>query len=252
MLVTKKIMPQYISFYQREKWRQENELKSRELDIRKAELQHAIHLSQKSTWKNPLVIAIVAATIAAIGNAGVAYYNSQHERALETAKAEQARLLEMLKAEDPDKVAENLQFLLDVGLVRDEGLVASIEKFLNNRNKGTGPQIAVSPFDHGMHIAGIINGLPFDRKRIGLARFERNGDVISRCTGTNIITNNYIISSHCVPDQDLNGLQFIWDAGIGGGFSTPWEELKVEILEDIVIVTRPALSLDSNEKDIEQ
>jgi hypothetical protein len=110
-----------------EKWEAERTFREREISIKEreqaikeAELtlkkeEHAI-----SQWRNPLVVAIFAAAVAASGNAVVAFTNGAFQRQLESQKSEQARILEMIKTGDADKAAENLRFLLDAGLRASE------------------------------------------------------------------------------------------------------------------------------------
>jgi hypothetical protein len=62
--------------FEREKWRHEVRLREREIELKQQEL-------SKSLWRNPLFLAILAAAIAATGNAGVAWLNGRQERALQ-------------------------------------------------------------------------------------------------------------------------------------------------------------------------
>jgi hypothetical protein len=103
------------------------------------------------------VLAILAAAIAAIGNAVVATVNGRMQRrlevtkreaelALEATKAESTRILEMIKTDDTEKAAQNLTFLVDTGLVTEERRVEKLQTFLKQRKKGEGPSLpAVSP-----------------------------------------------------------------------------------------------------------
>ena len=88
-----------------------------------------------------MVVAIIAATIAATGNAIVTVVNGIYQRELEDRKAEQTRILEMIKTGDPDKAADNLQFLLEAGLITDPGRIANIRGFLAARKPGSGPAL---------------------------------------------------------------------------------------------------------------
>jgi hypothetical protein len=62
-------------------------------------------------------------------------------------KAEQARILEMLKAGNIKQVAENLKFLLRIGLVSDTKLGDKVQKYLDEAPEGTGPLLTVSSYD---------------------------------------------------------------------------------------------------------
>jgi hypothetical protein len=130
----------------REKWNFEMAARLRELDFTDRELvtkEGELEIKRKeqaaSQWRNPLIVGIFAAAIAAGGNAWVSYSNANSLRDLEALKAEQARLLEMIKTGDPDKAAENLRFLINAGLIGDLTLRKSVTDFLATRMPGSGP-----------------------------------------------------------------------------------------------------------------
>ncbi len=129
--------------WEQQKWRAEYELKRREVDLKEKE-------QQRSTWSSPLVVAILAAAVAGLGSAGVAVINGRLQREIEQNKAaeslrieesrsEASRILEMIKTGEAEKAAENLQFLIDTGLIRDKERVAQIGAYLKHRQPGTGP-----------------------------------------------------------------------------------------------------------------
>jgi poly(3-hydroxybutyrate) depolymerase len=131
--------------FEREKWAAEMALRKRELEIKERE-------QQRSRWSNPLVLAILAATVAALGNVAVSWLNgyqqlaaqqqsNQAQEALEAFKADAARLLEMIKTHDPDKAAENLSFLLEAGLITNEKTKKLLATFLAHRKPGEGPSL---------------------------------------------------------------------------------------------------------------
>ena len=160
--------------FEREKWRAELELKRRELELKERE-QHRLETEQelrraeqaKSVWTSPLTVAVLAAAIAAAGNAVVAFVNGRQQRALELeknraeislerTKAESNRILEMIKTGDQETAAANLSFLLKSGLVSDSFLETKLNAFLAARAPGSGP------------------ALPSPSGRIG---FEKSGDL---------------------------------------------------------------------------
>ncbi len=127
-----------------------------ELDAKLAE-------QKRTRWANPLVIAVFAAAAAAAGNGVVAVINGIYQRDLEKtrsdaqidlemhrskdqheieeAKAEAARILEVIKTADPEKAAENLDFLLKAGLIVNKKRQDDLRSFLDNRQFGEGPNI---------------------------------------------------------------------------------------------------------------
>src|SRR6185503_13596496 len=118
--------------FEREKWAADLRLRERELDLREEE-------QRQARWRSPLTVAIFAAALAAAGNAVVAFVNGNSQRDLEDGKAESERILEMIKTGDPDSAADNLQFLLDSGLIADQTRVAKLASYLKTRGAGTGP-----------------------------------------------------------------------------------------------------------------
>jgi len=131
---------------EREKWEREQAqkdqellLKEREFLLKDAELTLKKKEHAAAGWKNPLVVAIMAATVAAIGNAVVTMTNGQLQRELEDQKSEQTRILEMIKTGDPDKAADNLKFLLAAGLISNVETSKRLSDFLSKREPGSGP-----------------------------------------------------------------------------------------------------------------
>jgi uncharacterized membrane protein len=57
---------------------------------------------------------------------------------LEQSKSEAARILEVVKTNDPDKAAVNLRFLLDAGLIDDPDTRKHIQVYLDKRQPGEG------------------------------------------------------------------------------------------------------------------
>jgi hypothetical protein len=165
---------------EREKWRSELQLRTRELDLKEHEQktkdgelavkEHEqltkdgeLKLKERelatSQWTNPLFVAILAALLAALGNAVVVGVNGRLQRQLDTAKgeaertleknqAESTRILEMIKTPDTEAAAQNLSFLLDSGLIASPELVNKLRTYLEARQPGTGPSLpATSRFD---------------------------------------------------------------------------------------------------------
>jgi hypothetical protein len=118
--------------FEREKWRADIAMRSREVAVKENE-------QASSKWRSPLVVAILAATAAAVGNSVVTVLNGGQQVRLENSKAESTRILEMIKTGDPEAAARNLDFLLNSGLVSDPD--KRIASFLQKRPSGTGPAL---------------------------------------------------------------------------------------------------------------
>jgi len=145
--------------FDREKWSAEFALRERELVLKEreqanndAELELKRQDQASSRWRSPLVVAILAAAIAAAGNAAVTVVNGRLQRdlegkkrdaeiALEKSKAESSRILEMIKTGDTETAARNLEFLVKTGLVTDPERLAKLTEFLQKRSPGGGPAL---------------------------------------------------------------------------------------------------------------
>jgi hypothetical protein len=132
--------------FDRERWSAEISLREREVAVKEKEqqtredaLDHQRDEYRRSGWRNPLVLALIAAAIAALGNAVVVMINGTLQRQLEDRRAEQLRISEMIKTGDPDAAARNLEFLLKAGLIQDSKQANHISAFLKQRVPGTGP-----------------------------------------------------------------------------------------------------------------
>jgi hypothetical protein len=149
--------------FEREKWVADVRLREREIAVKEEEAKAKSEELKRSRWRDPIVLAVLAAAFAAGGNAVVAVINGNlqrsaderranadnslqamkgtEERQIEEGKAEAARILEMIKTADPDKAAVNLAFLLDAGLIADPDRKKNLAAFLRNRLPGEGPTL---------------------------------------------------------------------------------------------------------------
>jgi len=132
----------------RQKWEKEVGFREREVVVKERDLalrEEELALKRKelasSGWHSPLVVAIMVATLAGVGNAAVTFVNSVLQRQLEDLKSEQLRILEMIKTGDPDNAARNLDFLLKAGLISNPEVTSRLRKFLDERKPGSGPAL---------------------------------------------------------------------------------------------------------------
>jgi hypothetical protein len=161
--------------FEREKWLADLELRKRELAVKERE-------ASRSRWSSPLVLAVLAAAIAALGNAAAIWLTGIAQRDLETTKAEQARsieetkaeasrILEVIKTGDPDKAAVNLKFLVEAGLISDADRRTSLQKFLAARAAGQGPALPARPLTweeiyHELGARGLVAAPRFSRQAL--------------------------------------------------------------------------------------
>lgn len=125
----------------------EQSQKERETEAKLIEL-------RRSRMTNPLIVAIIAAALAALGNSYLSHQNNTEQRILEEGKAEAARILEAIKAPDSDKASANLTFLLRTGLIADEKHRQSIEKYVRERPGGQGASLQTSESPSMLPTAG--------------------------------------------------------------------------------------------------
>jgi hypothetical protein len=144
---------------------QEIELKEREQRSRDQELAVKRTEFERSRWSSPIVLAVLAAAIAGLGNAGVAWLNGYDQRriendragttrTLEESRSEAARILEVIKTNDPDKAAINLGFLLDTGLISDAKTRNQLQAYLDKRIRGQGPALPTGVPAEGTPVGG--------------------------------------------------------------------------------------------------
>ena len=136
--------------------RREQDIKVKELDVREREVEKAMALESAPWWRrglDPLVLAIIAAALAMIGNMIVALTNnranleqeetrSANALAQEKQKADAALELEKQKARytlvlqaietgDPAVAEQNIKFFINAALLEDEDrhIALALEKF---------------------------------------------------------------------------------------------------------------------------
>lgn len=126
---------------EREKWDAERSDRKIEQLLKERETESKLLELRRSRLSSPLTVAIIAAAVAAGGNAYVAHQNGDEQRGLEEGKAEAARILEAIKAPDPDKAAANLNFLLGAGLITGGQRRQDIGAYLQNRRGGQGASL---------------------------------------------------------------------------------------------------------------
>jgi hypothetical protein len=182
---------------------QESALKAAEAELRQRE-------HQQSRWRNPLLIAIGAAAIAAFGNIYVAVTNGKQGRDLEDRKSEQTRILEMIKTGNPDSAANNLRFLLEAGLITDPDRKQALEGYLASRRQGSGVSLpsatpgavgGIIGVDDTVPVAGLPRDHPLSRLTgaVGQIEFSGPGGTPVRCTGVAIGEDRVLTADFCVP-----------------------------------------------------
>jgi V8-like Glu-specific endopeptidase len=189
--------------FEARRWEQERSLREHELSLKEraqttSEQDLAFRRSEtrRARWSNPLIVAILAAAVAGLGNAVVAFVNGREGQDLETTRAESARILEMIKTGSADKAAENLKFLADAGLVENARLLSGIKTFLASRAPGQGPSLPVS----GTGSVEPVRELKETDPMLVVARAvgEVRSDQGSLCTGFRLSRNLVLTLDFCV------------------------------------------------------
>jgi len=153
--------------------RQDHEIRLKEIEIKNK-------ASKRSRWANPLAISIVAATIAATGNAYVSWLNGSNQLAIEATrnasqkeiereKAEAARILEATKGGDPESIAKKIRVLINFGLISDPNRQAALEAYLKPKELGNSlPKSATSIMEH--YSSGWLGGGNNQSTQCGIGR----------------------------------------------------------------------------------
>ena len=89
--------------FEREKWRDEYELRNMKCELKERD-------TSRSRWSSPLVLAVLAAAVAAGGNALVTWLNGQQAQGPRRDQGGSCCILEVIKTNDTEKAAANLKF----------------------------------------------------------------------------------------------------------------------------------------------
>lgn len=148
-----------------EKWQAEFALKAKEVEL--AERRVLLEEKQnRKLWRQPLLVPLFGAVAAGFFSIWISNDNAealrsrleQNNRAtldIEQIRAasEAARLrtrseseliLSVLDTGNPDSAAENLKFILDIGLINDPDLSAKLQRYLEQRAPGEGPALGAA------------------------------------------------------------------------------------------------------------
>src|SRR5580698_5377846 len=155
--------------FEREKWiaecefrRQDLEIRSREEDRLREKLKIKARERRSDRWLNPLVLAIVGATIAGMTNIVADIYSADSQLNDEAVKAESERILKVI-GPDTDQTVKDLKFLAQVGLISGD-LKRNMESFLAAAPKKQIPSLGGLSLSSAVHFA-VQNALTQDGKR---------------------------------------------------------------------------------------
>lgn len=141
-----------------EQWlaRERLEIERRRVALEEREAASRNQQRDGAPWRSPLVIAILGATTAAIGNAALTLIDGVQSRQLARLEGENTRILSAIETADPDLNAENLRFLLEAGLIESSDMRLQISRFLEERTPGSGPALSLptsfeQPFERRLY-----------------------------------------------------------------------------------------------------
>ena len=95
-------------------------IKEEELKLKQAEIKAKERDLGASKWSNPLVLAILGATIGLLTNVIVTYANNRTTEETERVRSQSSLVLEAIKGNSKDATCENLVFFVNLGLLDDE------------------------------------------------------------------------------------------------------------------------------------
>jgi hypothetical protein len=127
--------------FEREKWSEEVRLKERELVIKEREV--AAKEKEVGRFLTPVTSSILGAVLVLLGNAVFTHSTNNSQQQVERLKAEAQFIVEMIKT-NQNQAAENLDFLIQTGLISDDARRASLNTYLKRRKEGQGPALPVS------------------------------------------------------------------------------------------------------------
>lgn len=120
-------------YMEQSKLKLENEITRLELRLKELELKQK-EFEEKSRKKlNPIIVGIIAACLGLLGNIFVTYLEGENALELESAKLQSSLILEAIKTGNQNLAENNLEFLLEAGLIEDED--GKIEGFLSKEEK---------------------------------------------------------------------------------------------------------------------
>lgn len=123
---------------------EELELKREELALKREEFQARLDYQkhERRMSVSPILVAAIAA-LAGISGSVVGsltqYISEARKFELEAKRAQSSMIFEAIRTGDPDKAAENLQFLLETGLLVDPN--GSLRAYLVNRKPSSGAKL---------------------------------------------------------------------------------------------------------------
>jgi hypothetical protein len=140
--------PAAVDQIEREKFEFERNIRLKEIELKEAEamrLAEELKIkqrdSERSRWTNPFVVAIIGATAVGICSGAVSVLNAKYQRDLadttnqnqgylESVRAENANILEVVKLGDPDKVRSGLCLLIKLNSIKSSATNAGIQSYL--------------------------------------------------------------------------------------------------------------------------
>jgi hypothetical protein len=99
--------------------RSESRRKDRELDLKEREVAAKEREVRFSILKNPLFLALVAATAALFGNIYVTQKNNENTQAIEHIRNQSNLIIEAVKTQDANTACKNLNFFVNLGFLDD-------------------------------------------------------------------------------------------------------------------------------------
>lgn len=114
--------------------------RSRELAIKEAELAVrersaalTLQQAQRSPWRDPVILGIIAALIGFLSSVANAFFQGRSTAEAERMKFQSNLILEAIKTGDPAKAATNLSFFVQLGYIDDPR--NRIQNFIEHRNE---------------------------------------------------------------------------------------------------------------------
>ena len=142
--------------FEREKWLASLDANNRDYGLRLREFESKERDAKRARWTNPLTIAIVSGSLAALANIWATTTNAinsqnvernklSQERTLAIQKIEEERIFDSMKAGSCKQIKERLTSLDNLGLFTDGNRVAAVRKYVNSLKCDEPPATSPTP-----------------------------------------------------------------------------------------------------------
>jgi len=187
------------------------EIKEAELALREQEVKLKEQQSQRSRWRDPVFLGIVAALIGFMSSVASTFFQGRTNAQAENLKFQSNLILEAIKTGDPAKAATNLSFFVQLGFIDDPK--NKIRDFLAHRNE---TPVLPSPVSAPITTKSFFSVQALDSKSreriastpVGFLRLNEFAGQGFLCTAWLVANNRIVTADYCVKQMVPSDLTF--------------------------------------------